>query len=510
MNATAPHAWRRRGATIAVTALAALWVGAFLWVALARIAYPFELDWMGGAFVDHVCRVLDGEPLYVAPSPDFVPFLYGPLYFHAAAVVARVTGEGFLPLRLVSLVATLAVLAVAGIWTARRTGSWPAGAVAVGAYAGGYFLVDTYYDVARTDALFVSLALCALVVGERGTRLRSAIVAGLVLVLAYHAKQTALLLAPPFAIAIGLRDLRRGLAFAGVFAVAWTASFLVLDARSEGWFSFYTWTLPRRHQYDWSIAIDALWIDLRALWPMFGIALWLGVRRWRTGRVRELLVDGAWAGGLLLAALSSRAHLGGAVNVLAPAVLACGLVGGLAWHEAVRAGGRSGQIVAWLLALQLALLALDLSNRDERHPPRLVEPARWIPTTADRTAGERILALLRQADGDVLVPWHGYLPRMAGKRGGAHVMALVDLETERSGEPELWQELHRAFLDSARTRNAELLLLDADLGMPEYRLGELVYPGYAFEGGLFAPGDDSFQPVVGLQTRPTSVWRRAR
>ena len=130
-----------------------------------------------------------------------------------------------------------------------------------------------------------------------------------------------------------------------------------------------------------------------------------------------------------------------------------------------------------------------------------------MPTDGDREAGERIVAMLREANGDVLVPWHGYLPRMAGKRGGAHLMALIDLETERSGRPEVWEALHAEFLESARTRDAALVLLDADLGEAKYRLGSLVYPGYAVEPKPLFSGDserDMFQPVLDiLEVRET-------
>src|SRR5690606_21399910 len=96
-GARRPRAGRDGAAGVihAVLATAALaYVAGFVWTALARIGHPFELEWMGGAFVDHVCRVLDGQSIYVAPSADFVPFLYTPLYMYASAAVARVIGEG--------------------------------------------------------------------------------------------------------------------------------------------------------------------------------------------------------------------------------------------------------------------------------------------------------------------------------------------------------------------------------------------------------------------------------
>src|SRR5690606_3277213 len=137
----------------------------------------------------------------------------------------------------------------------------------------------------------------------------------------------------------------------------------------------------------------------------------------------------------LLAAMSSRMHVGGAINVVMPAYLALAVLTGLAFARAHGASVRTRRVVTALVALQLALSVYD--------------PRRWLPTDADRAVGERLVAMLRAADGPVLVPFHGYLPRMAGKAGGAHVMALIDIE--RGGDRRLWERLEAEFVESARS-----------------------------------------------------------
>ena len=57
--------------------------------------------------IQAVRRILEGQPLYGPPSLDYVPALYGPLYFYVAAGVARVLGPSLFALRLVSLLATV-------------------------------------------------------------------------------------------------------------------------------------------------------------------------------------------------------------------------------------------------------------------------------------------------------------------------------------------------------------------------------------------------------------------
>src|SRR5579859_2021760 len=84
---------------------AAAHLAAFLFVAAARLTYPFELEWIEGGLVDEVRAVLAGAPLYAAPNIHQVAFIYPPLYLYASAALSAVAGRGFLPLPLRSVLA---------------------------------------------------------------------------------------------------------------------------------------------------------------------------------------------------------------------------------------------------------------------------------------------------------------------------------------------------------------------------------------------------------------------
>lgn len=137
-------------------------VGAVIGVALARMTYPLPLEWMEGGMVLQVRRVLTGKPVYVAPNATFTPFLYPPLYYYMSAAVTSVLGLGFLPLRLVSLGATLGCLVVIGLLVHRETDAVLPALVTIGLFAASYPLVDTWFDLARVDMLFLLLALQSL------------------------------------------------------------------------------------------------------------------------------------------------------------------------------------------------------------------------------------------------------------------------------------------------------------------------------------------------------------
>ena len=82
-------------------------IATFVLVALKRLSYPFELEWMEGAMRVAVERVLSQQPIYTPPSLEFGPFPYNPLFYYIAAGVARLFGVGLLSLRLLSFTATV-------------------------------------------------------------------------------------------------------------------------------------------------------------------------------------------------------------------------------------------------------------------------------------------------------------------------------------------------------------------------------------------------------------------
>jgi hypothetical protein len=71
-------------------------------VALARLGYPTTIEWMEGGTLEHVARVLAASLSTGRRLLEFTPYIYGPLYYHLAAPVAKLFGLRLLSLRMVS------------------------------------------------------------------------------------------------------------------------------------------------------------------------------------------------------------------------------------------------------------------------------------------------------------------------------------------------------------------------------------------------------------------------
>src|SRR5262249_8866133 len=135
---------------------------AYLYVALTRLGYPFAVEYLEGNSLAEVQRIVAGQPLYAAPSAGDVPDGDPPLYFAVAAAAGRVLGVSYLPLRLVSLLSSLACFALLGRLVYRETKSAAAGTGAAGLFAATYFATGTWFDVARVDSLFLALSMAGL------------------------------------------------------------------------------------------------------------------------------------------------------------------------------------------------------------------------------------------------------------------------------------------------------------------------------------------------------------
>jgi hypothetical protein len=399
-----------------VLALAALgYLGAYVTLALLRVRYPFELEWMEGGAVDHVRWLLAGRPLYGPPSLSFVPFIYTPFYFYLCALVTKLLGVGYAPLRLVSIASSLGCCVLLFLLLRRETGRASLGLVGAGLFAATYPLSGAWMDLARVDSLSLVLLLLGVYLLRLATRPASLLLAGIAFWLAYLSKQTALLVVLPVLVAAFVHWRGRGVfLLAGVLVPLLVGNWL-LDHTTGGWFSYYAFTLPRNHALYPPMWIGFWREDLLAkLAPALVLAL-LAVCWREPGRDRwPALLYPALALGALAAAWSSRLHVGGYLNVLLPLHATLALLAPMALARSFAAAGSRASAmrvaVHALCALQFALL--------------LYHPSAYLPRPGDVAAGEKLLATLAAVKGDVFVPDHGYLTARVGKPSFAHGMAI--------------------------------------------------------------------------------------
>lgn len=469
----------------------------FIAIAVLSVGYPFQLEWMEGGTADVVARILAHKPLYVAPSIDYVPYVYAPLYYYVAALVSGVAGiEALLAARLVSLAAALGCGWLIYLIAARETGNRVLAACGAFLFFATFEVSGKWLYIGRVDSLNLLFLLIATYALRFGGRLPSAALAGLFLALAFWTKQSALLAAIPLLAAVVLLDWRRGLVAMCTGLAAVVAPAMALHVSSDGWSTYYLFDLVRQHDFEWRRLIT--------FWPMLllgktAIAAALSFLALAILFVEQRRAAIFYAGlfaGFIGSAWAARLHNGSWSNVAIPAfavfcILApVGIVRirALLGPRLEGLGGKRSVAAAsgLLLVLQLLGLAYD--------------PRTAIPNKDDRAAAQHFLDYLSAIDGPVLLPDLRFVPTMAGKDSYGLEMAARDVL--RAGEDDRGRAMLMASMKQAiEARRFRAIIINevAFNQLPELERY------YRFTGRVF-DDSSSFIPVAGWPTRPNLVF----
>jgi len=495
-----------QGLNILLIAGASLFVPLYVWIAVARIGYPFDLEWLEGAAASNTLRVVNGLPIYVKPTLDYVPEVYTPLYFYLSSLPMRVTGPGFLPLRLVSFIFSLWVLALLFDLARRETGRPGWGLLAAGAFAAMFGACGAWYDLARVDSIFLFFLLLGIWLVRHGRGASGAAAAGLVAALAFFTKQTALGLFVPLLFWSCFAWRRRAAVFAGVALPLIGGGFLLLDAVHDGWFRYFTVTLPAMDGIRQEMLLRFWWDDLLLTLPAAAVALLGFLLLTALGKGGRPSRD-AWffflaGGGMVGLSWLARIHKGGYLNVLMPAYALLALALPLGLHALERSLQRRGPVLRHgLCALASAAVIAQLAWLAVAPEKGVLPAGRWVPSAEDRAAGEAIVELIAGFDGPVFTPFHCFLPVSAGKRycgsRGAMMPILYGLDDERQ----------EAFITSSilafRRHKYDAIILDKK----RFRhLMEAIELYYRPEPGELIARPDLFRTVTGMKTQPRFLY----
>ena len=435
-----PRSWSHKtriglvgGAALFALLAGAAVLGAHFFIFFSRASFPLDLEWMEGGMLLHAARLGAGKTVYPPPSLEFVPYLYTPLYPAVLAVLAKVFPLGYLLGRTVSILAFAGSLG-AMILAAGREAPAPdtAGAAlavalglgGAGAVAAAYVFTGTFYDIVRADSLLLLLSAWALVLALVGRGLGSALLAGVLIALAFFTKQTASLLGIGLGMGLLFANWRRGLAYGLAAAVTLGAGLGWLALRSDGWFWTYVFELHQSHGFSARLAfVDTPLRLLRFLAPVLlalfvslgGLLLGRDLRR--TDAIHLLL---ALAG--FFASCVGFGTRWAFDNAFIPAVFfptfsAVVLSARLGTRGFLQPKAGAAAFVA-VAGIALGLGALR---------PGFPDTGKWVPGPSDRAAAERFLAHLRSLPGRLFIPFHPYYAVLAGQPPHLHRMGVLDV-----------------------------------------------------------------------------------
>lgn len=360
-------------------------------VSAHRVVYPYELSRMEGVFVRHARRVAAGEPLYAAPSAAWVPLLYTPLHHAAAGALLRapLPVHDYLAVRLPSILGVAGALLVGMALVARAGGPRWLPLLTPLLAASAYPTVAGFYDQARPDNLMAGLLVASVAVLAVGGGAWHVAGFAALSVLAFLAKQSALVFTAIFLAGVALVDRRAAAraALATGLGVALVAG--VGHLVTDGWFTTYVFGVAGHHGRKWKdlgeaiVQVYAGELALPSLAVLLALAtLGLGggplrdraARRARgPGRIRSVTLVAAVAAGAFSAASILQPLAMRNVFVLYALAGAVFVPVALGWAlEAVPAGARDRLTAGAWVVLGVALLS-GLRDLEPLHPWSLHE-----------------------------------------------------------------------------------------------------------------------------------------
>ncbi len=511
--------WPRiaRGLPWLLVALPALYQIYLLSTAVTeRLAYPYDLEWMEGGMLHHAQRIHEGLGIYGPPSVDFIPYLYTPLYPAMLALVSGVFGISYTVGRVFSLVSMIGIATVsfASIGS-RRHGHLHiepvlAGAVlALGLFAATYPYVEGWFDLVRADTMFLWMVTAGLAGLPRwskigtGWRGHARVAAGgALLALAFFAKQTGIIYVALGGLIVLAVNWRRVPAYVAASGVIGLGGVKLLNATTHGWFWTYIREIHSAHDFNmdrfWKSFGNILWHFPAVSVVIAATLLVLLVTRIFKGPLPRathafLLWTAVFAVSVLIGAIGwgtefahfnaympAFLHGGFAAGAAIPALYACAR---LWWGD--RAHLEIGSsVIALAAAVPLALACWGARWN----------PQRFIPTNADREAGDRLVARIKSFPGDVWMPSHPWYLQLAGKTPHVHRMGIKDV-TARQPREVLGLE------DAMKNHAFSALILDERDVHIEVPAVQTYY-----RPAIKLPAEERPRVFTGAQVVPDSIW----
>jgi hypothetical protein len=225
------------------------------------------------------------------------------------------------------------------------------------------------------------------------------------------------------------------------------------------------------------------WTALLTATGLAACAALIGARR----VPRELL---AGCAALAVEGYVTLVQSGGTINDMLPAYLAVAVLAGLALG-----GGQARWVTTAAGALVLAQTVFLLASS---------HPSSAIPTSADRAAGERLVAGMRALGGDVVDPADPSLSLQAGMAPAAVPGGVFDVlrATDKAGI----SSYRRSTYEAVKTRQFSAIV-DSGGGQPLYNPSDLTrYYDECLQPPSASGSATLLVPVVRSRARAAVVW----
>src|SRR6266496_2688153 len=245
-----------------------------------------------GPMYEEVYRLLKGQPIYSAPTINYVSLAYNPFFILISAFLAKLLGLSVSGVRLTAILGTLGAGIIIYLALFKETQNKWYGFAGAGIFAGAYFVLDAYYDFANADTWMLFCALLGFFLLNDVASPNKTFWGILFLCLSFWFKQQGLILLIAGLIFITVKlGVKRSIPYWVLAGLIVPVSYIYLGPKIFGnYFSYFTYQVPSK----WTeFTIDALLRFAKHFirhWPfLFVFAVYLF-----TYRLQKRRLDTVW------------------------------------------------------------------------------------------------------------------------------------------------------------------------------------------------------------------------
>jgi len=392
--------------------MAALVLWPLLPVVLSRLSFPMGVEHQEEIHTGIVYWWIRGKALYAEPSLEVSSWIYTPGYYFAARLWSAIFGLSIPSLRALSWVSVFLTAIVVNEISKTHRDQHGFGWGWLPLYL-AFFGFYGWIDLAMKDSFHILLVFTAYLLlfralfslKDRRAKI-AAYLSGVVWALAAMTKQTTVLNLVALVPCVFLVDRRNGVRLCVAFGVAMLVMVLASVLAWGTFFLEWTYFIPQKHEYRLHVAFDHLSFFASRAFPLFlivAVALLRSDQRRSEGAPdspspfgfgpKEIVLGGFLLGCALASFIPAGKDGGGIYNYpIFAAALSFAAIISLSYLVNNR---------AFLLVLLLPLTIVDFRHRA-------------VP--AQSYAGlEHLKKIIQAVNGPVWVPYHPWLPKLAGK-----------------------------------------------------------------------------------------------
>lgn len=374
-------------------------------ILLMRALLPVQLGIFEGKTLCAAVDFAEGNKIYRDPTQYGAADIYTPLYPMVLSALHRILPPSFAAGRLLTMFLSAATAAMMILYFVRRNRKHALmTALLLGAL---YFSIawhtEWFFSALKSDVMCHLLWFCGLAALTRRGPM-AAIVAALLIVLAFFAKQTAIFALPGALLFLLIESRRDLVVFSVSVVVIFLAAFHGFKLITGDWMRFYIlgrmqiqashmFPVAQLMKYAFSLRLAPATIGAAVL----ALALWRKLWPTRSYRMAVLCTPFLLGGSILTAASE-----GGGYNSLIPGLYGLVFLGGFGVEKLVAATSRLS-VAAWLTVAALAL-QMDAS---------------W-PYNLSKARGKfdqdfvRIVQFLQDQEGSMYCPSHNVITLLGG------------------------------------------------------------------------------------------------